>query len=164
MDLIFIRHGHYGGKAYPTRAEKKAAPLSARGVEDARATGMYLAEHGLRPDVVLHTSSRRTRQTAAVVLEELGMAGHPVIDIGSSFRSLEGLAAKLKKWGALHGFGHGSVVFLVGHGGGQGVLRKCFRDGAPPPKASEDYAAALCLYVPRDGPPEARGFFCGAPK
>ena len=160
MDLVFIRHGHYGRESYPTRAAKKAAPLSASGEEHARTAGMYLAEHGLRPDVVLHTSSRRTRQTAELVLEELGMAGHPVSDIGTSFRSVAKLEEKLQKWSATYGIADDAVVFLVGHGPAQDVLRKCFEDG-PPPRSSASYAAALVLHKSPGVPIEGRGFFVG---
>ncbi len=161
MDLVFIRHGHYGSERYATRAGKQAAPLTLRGEEQARAAGMYLAEHGIRPDVVLHTRSRRTRQTAELVLEELGMGGHPVFDIGTSFRSVAGLEAKLRTWSVAHGLSDDAVVFLVGHGPAQDILRTCFSGGTPPPRSGESHAAALVLRTSLAAPPEGRGFFVG---
>jgi len=47
-------------------------PLNRRGERAAAAMGAYLREHDLRPDVVLCSPARRTRQTLAAVEAELG--------------------------------------------------------------------------------------------
>ena len=164
MHLVFIRHGHYDGKKYRTAAEKAAGPLTARGEEDARSAGMYLGEHAIRPDFVLRTDTERTRQTAQLVLEELGMAEQPVINVGTAFQNLAGLDTKLREWSGAHGISDDSVVFLVGHGNAQDILRKCFEGEPLPPTSKKSYAAALSMHVPAGGRPEGRGFYAGRPK
>jgi broad specificity phosphatase PhoE len=164
MKLFFVRHGHYDKAAHDTAAARKLGPLSPAGEEDARTTGMYLAEHGFRPDLALHTATERTRQTAQLVLEELGLADRPLIDVGSAFRDLDGMARKLAAWKLAHNLTDASVVLLVGHGNTQDLLRRCWTDGAPPPRAREGHAAALEVNVRPDGRVEAGGFFVGRRK
>ncbi len=161
MQLIFIRHGHYDKKLHKTRAERDRAPLSAEGEADARRAGTYLGEHAIRPDFVLHTATERTRQTAALVLEELGVTGRPTINVGTTFRNFDGLARKLARWSAQHGIPDESVVFLVGHGSTQDALRKCFTGDALPPTADESHGAWLELFVGPGQAPRAGGFFVG---
>ena len=47
-------------------------PLSARGREAAPLMGAYLAQQGLRPDLVLCSAAARARQTCDLVLRALG--------------------------------------------------------------------------------------------
>jgi len=47
-------------------------PLNARGKRDALVIGRYLAEHGWKPDLVLCSPARRTRQTAVQLLAKFG--------------------------------------------------------------------------------------------
>jgi phosphohistidine phosphatase len=49
-------------------------PLAKRGRRAASAIGGWLARHGWRPDLVLCSSSKRTRETWALVAEALGGA------------------------------------------------------------------------------------------
>lgn len=164
MQLIFIRHGHYDKERYRTGSARKTAPLSQAGEEDARRAGMDLDERGIRPDFVLHTSTERTRQTAALVLQELGLADHRMINVGSAFRDLDGFARKLATWTAENGITDDSVVFLVGHGSTQDALRKCFSGGSLPPTARQGHGAWLELFVEAGGVPRGGGFFAGRRK
>lgn len=47
-------------------------PLSKRGTKAGREMGVFLAEHDLRPDLVLCSTAVRTQATLALVLPELG--------------------------------------------------------------------------------------------
>ena len=49
-------------------------PLNARGREAAQRIGRHLAARGVRPDLVLCSASRRTRETIELVEKELGAA------------------------------------------------------------------------------------------
>ncbi|MGN9811913.1 SixA phosphatase family protein [Micromonospora sp. BQ11] len=70
--LVLLRHA----KAEPPDEGPDAQrPLAARGRADAAAAGAWLARHDLLPDVVLCSTSRRTRETWHGVA--LGMTGTP---------------------------------------------------------------------------------------
>lgn len=68
--LILLRHAH----AMPPAPGQDDAdrPLSAQGVAEAEAAGAWLLDRGLRPDRVLCSPARRTRQTLEPVLAALG--------------------------------------------------------------------------------------------
>lgn len=159
--LLFVRHGHYDSEGCRTPAEKKVAPLTPRGEEDVRTTARYLMEHGIRPDVALHSGTARTRQTAELVLEELGVSGVPTHDVGALFSNPAGFVKKWPGWVAACGIGPASVVLLVGHGTTQNALRREFEGPTRPPSAKEAYASALTLHVSVDGSLEGRVFFVG---
>lgn len=69
-ELILLRHAHAepgaNGQADIDR------PLSAQGHREADAAGAWLREHGLLPDRILCSPSRRTRETADAVIHALG--------------------------------------------------------------------------------------------
>jgi phosphohistidine phosphatase SixA len=69
-ELILLRHAH-ADKAAPGQADLDR-PLSPEGLAEADAAGRWLAEHGLVPDCVLCSPSRRTRETLEAVLGVLG--------------------------------------------------------------------------------------------
>ncbi|OYO20834.1 phosphohistidine phosphatase [Enemella dayhoffiae] len=58
--LVLMRHAK---SSWSTDAGDHERPLSTRGRRDARAAGAWLAEQGLQPDLVLCSTSTRTRQT-----------------------------------------------------------------------------------------------------
>lgn len=67
--LILMRHG---------QAERQAATggdfergLTERGRDDAALMGRLLASHGVKPELILVSSARRTRETTAAVTEAL---------------------------------------------------------------------------------------------
>jgi phosphohistidine phosphatase SixA len=71
-ELILLRHA----EASPAAAggDDHSRPLSERGEREARAAGRWLAAHGIRPDRVLCSPARRTRETADLVLAALEAA------------------------------------------------------------------------------------------
>ena len=68
--LILLRHAH-AEPANPGQADLDR-PLSPEGLAEAEAAGRWLAEHGLVPDCVLCSPSRRTRETLEAVLATIG--------------------------------------------------------------------------------------------
>ncbi|WLS46892.1 histidine phosphatase family protein [Micromonospora profundi] len=71
--LVLLRHAkaEAGGEG----TDDNDRPLSARGEADAAAAGAWLARHDLLPDVVICSTTRRTRQTWHGVA--MGMTGAP---------------------------------------------------------------------------------------
>jgi len=67
--LIVMRHAKAGELPGGPDFERALRP---RGQRDSAAAGRWLASHGLRPDLVLCSAARRTRQTWQRVSKELG--------------------------------------------------------------------------------------------
>lgn len=67
--LLVMRHAK---AASPGGVVDHDRPLAARGRRDAPLVGGWLAEQGLVPDLVLCSDARRTRETAALVVEGTG--------------------------------------------------------------------------------------------
>ena len=68
--LVLLRHAH----AEPAAAGQADIdrPLSPEGVAEAEAAGVWIEQHGYRPDLVVYSPSRRTRETLERVLAVLG--------------------------------------------------------------------------------------------
>jgi phosphohistidine phosphatase len=74
--LLLIRHA----KAVHDPMPDERRPLAPRGVIDARAAGEWIREHGLAPDYVVLSPSRRTVQTWGTAAESLTDVPTPVVD------------------------------------------------------------------------------------
>jgi phosphohistidine phosphatase len=66
--LILLRHAKSDWPDVPDRDR----PLAKRGRRDAPVVGRWLRDHGYRPDTVICSAARRTRQTWELVAAELG--------------------------------------------------------------------------------------------
>jgi phosphohistidine phosphatase SixA len=68
--LVLLRHAH----AEPLAAGQRDAdrPLSTEGQAEADAAGVWLEQHGYRPDRILYSPARRTQETLERVLAVLG--------------------------------------------------------------------------------------------
>ncbi len=64
--FIFIRNGHYD-KAGWSLSDRKRQPLSSLGVRQVEEAARWLGKRGVVPDLVIHTNTERTRQTAKIV-------------------------------------------------------------------------------------------------
>lgn len=71
-DIIVLRHAN-AETAVPGQPDHERA-LSARGHAEAEAAGRWLREQNLRPDRILCSTARRTRETLERVLEVTGYA------------------------------------------------------------------------------------------
>jgi len=114
MTFVFIRHGHCDKPA--DRSVRSRQGLSAKGRADALGAGAFLLARGIVPDLVCRTGTERTRETAAGVLEALGVSC-PVRDVGTGFRegaSAGEIASRVRSWAALAPTAPGVLAF-VGH-------------------------------------------------
>jgi phosphohistidine phosphatase len=75
--LVLLRHAKAEHTAQVSDAERG---LTARGRKDAYAAGRWLAAEGIRPDLVLSSPSRRTRETWQEVQRGLGHPAPAVFD------------------------------------------------------------------------------------
>lgn len=70
--LILVRHAK---SAWPEGVPDRDRPLAKRGLRQAPLAGAWLRSAGYRPDLVLCSPARRTRETWELVAAELGKAG-----------------------------------------------------------------------------------------
>ncbi|MEO8997603.1 MAG: histidine phosphatase family protein [Rhodanobacter sp.] len=75
QELILLRHA----EAVPieTSGDDQQRPLSARGEQEAQAAGLWLAAHGIRPERVLCSPTRRTDETTRLALAAIDSAPVP---------------------------------------------------------------------------------------
>ncbi len=78
-EFYFIRHGESVSNATPgfVAGVNFDAPLTERGLEQARLVGRRLAKDGVRFDRIYSSTLVRTVQTAGTILEEMGQSGRP---------------------------------------------------------------------------------------
>jgi phosphohistidine phosphatase len=109
-ELILLRHA----EAVPIEkaGEDKQRSLSAHGEQEAQAAGLWLANHGARPDRVLCSPSRRTDETARLALAAIDNAPVPVLADEIYDASPGELLALLDQ------HGDANTVMLVGHNPG----------------------------------------------
>ncbi len=70
LTLSLMRHGKSSWD--DPRLEDHERPLAKRGVKDATRIGAFMAEHDLKPDLVLCSSAVRARATFVLILNEWG--------------------------------------------------------------------------------------------
>ena len=143
--LILLRHAKSDWPDLPD-CER---PLAKRGRRDAPRIGKWLHEHGYRPDVVVCSDARRTRQTWDLVAPELG--GSPAVRFeprayAASAQTLLYLAQELPD--------RYRSALLIGHNPGlselAGNLAEPGRDNGP--GISLPTAAVAILEFPGDWP------------
>jgi phosphohistidine phosphatase len=72
--LVVLRHAKAAGEPGVNDLDR---PLTGRGRRNATSAGQWLLARGIRPDLVLCSESRRTRETWAQVSAALGAAAPP---------------------------------------------------------------------------------------
>ncbi len=165
MRYVFVRHGFYGGGGL-SDAEKVVKELEPHGIKGAQMAAEYISERGIVPDVVLTTKTRRTKQTADIVLERFDppLAAPRVVRGGHSGK---GVRKKLSKWINRYGLTEDQTLLFVGHGTSQASLLEFYTDGEAPPRQKWGHATVLELEVTgQDEGMEIRGlrFFPGLKK
>lgn len=110
QELILLRHA----EAVPieTTGDDQQRPLSARGEKEAQAAGLWLASHGIRPDRVLCSPTRRTDETTRLALAAIDSAPVPQMAQEIYDASPGELLALLDQ------HGDARTVMLVGHNPG----------------------------------------------
>jgi phosphohistidine phosphatase SixA len=109
-ELILLRHA----EAVPieTSGDDQQRSLSARGEQEAQAAGLWLATHGLRPERVLCSPTRRTDETTRLALAAIDNA--PVPQLASEIYD----ASPGELLALLDQHTDAGTVMLVGHNPG----------------------------------------------
>jgi phosphohistidine phosphatase len=110
---VVLRHAK---SDWPPGVPDEERPLSPRGRRDAKAVGVWLAEHDVRPDAVLCSPANRTRETWARVsqaLESSGGAPEATYDESIYEASVKALQGVLRGAPA-----KARTVLLIGHNPG----------------------------------------------
>ncbi|WP_426701346.1 SixA phosphatase family protein [Rhodanobacter sp. Col0626] len=109
-ELILLRHA----EAVPieTSGDDQDRSLSTRGEQEAQAAGLWLAAHGIRPDRVLCSPTRRTDETTRLALAAIDSAPVPQMAREIYDASPGELLALLDQ------HGDAGTVMLVGHNPG----------------------------------------------
>ncbi len=110
QELILLRHA----EAVPIEksGDDQERPLSARGEQEAQAAGLWLAAHGVRPERVLCSPTRRTDETTRLALAAIDAAPIPQM-AGEIYDASPGELLAL-----LDQHGDAGTVMLVGHNPG----------------------------------------------
>jgi phosphohistidine phosphatase len=109
--LVLIRHAKAG--PHTSSAEDAGRPLADRGKKDARQLGKRMLKAGLRPDLVLCSPAKRTRQT----FERVDRAFEPSLPVKEEPRIYEASTATLLD--LVHAAPHDvSFLAMVGHNPG----------------------------------------------
>lgn len=110
QELILLRHAE--AEPLDKGGDDPQRALSARGEQEARAAGVWLAAHGARPDRVLCSPSRRTDETARLALA--AMTATPARQLASEIYD----ASPGELLALLDQHGDADTVMLVGHNPG----------------------------------------------
>ncbi len=110
QELILLRHA----EAVPieTAGDDQQRPLSPRGEQEAQAAGLWLAAHGVRPERVLCSPTRRTDATTRLALAAIDSAPIPQM-LGEIYDASPGELLAL-----LDQHDDAGTVMLVGHNPG----------------------------------------------
>ena len=82
--LLLFRHAK---SSRPSGVEDHDRPLAGRGLRASEAIGRFMAGQGLRPDLVLVSTSRRTRETWARAVPAFGRQGVAAVDEGRIYEA-----------------------------------------------------------------------------
>lgn len=111
-ELLLLRHAK--ASRSPDSGTDQERPLTRRGRRDAPRIARWMRTHDLVPDCILASPSRRTRETAELVADELGLASEALrwdervyeADVATLLDVLAGAPADARR------------VLLVGHNPG----------------------------------------------
>ena len=135
LRLILIRHAK---SARPAGVADHDRPLNGRGRGAADALGRWMAREGLRPDAVLVSDARRTRETWEGIAAALPDAPAPRLEPGLYEVEAERMLAVLRGAG-------GRTVALVGHNPGIGDLAAGLLAAPPDHPRFADYPTGATL-------------------
>jgi phosphohistidine phosphatase len=110
QELILLRHAE--AEPLDKAGDDPQRALSARGEQEARAAGVWLAAHGAQPDRVLCSPSRRTDETARLALA--AMTATPARQLATEIYD----ASPGELLALLDQHGDADTVMLVGHNPG----------------------------------------------
>lgn len=114
--LLLMRHGKSDWSA--GAADDFCRPLTRRGKRNSRRIGQWIAEHGLRPDILIASPAARTLQTAIQVCKALDVPPEQIMQEENLY--LAGLAMLLDVIRQLPASAH--TALLIGHNPGLETL------------------------------------------
>jgi phosphohistidine phosphatase len=134
-ELILVRHGR---AQWPDRVFADFdRPLDPQGTEESQHAAQRLFELGIVPDCIVASAARRTRETASVLAQVLGVAEHDVM-----YERRLYLGSPEVLLGAARGLGPQiERALLVGHNPGISELARLLAPEAP---VSELATAGFC--------------------
>jgi|GEM_PF-4771147 len=122
--FIFVRHG--SADKFKNHSGKTVdRGLTKVGVGEAKSAGEWLQSLGITPDLIVHTTTPRTIETAEIISELYGGL-IPTLKSKSGFRSLGGLHKKLQQWTINH---PSKIVLFCGHHSSQQALTSALKLG-----------------------------------
>ena len=133
--VLLVRHAHAEWPNYHGRDVDR--PLTPRGVEDAARTAAAIKAAGLAPALMLVSPAQRTRQTAAIIANALGVPETAIHFVDSLYSAgADGLETALREVARA-----GSLTMLVAHNPAISELgRRLADDSAFRPFAPADWA------------------------
>lgn len=148
--ILLLRHAK--SSWHDARLNDHERPLNGRGERAARAMADYIVHKAPRPDLVLCSTSMRTRQTLAPVIKQLDAPSPPISLEGALYLASEAiLLAQLRKVPE-----DVSTVLLVGHNDGIADLARALADGGAPTalaKLSEKFPTGALAVLTLDDRP-----------
>lgn len=132
MTLILMRHAK---AAHPEDTADHDRPLAERGREAAAAMGRWLAGEGIQPDLAIHSSALRTRETWEGVREGAGWN----FDGASERRLYNAPASGIR---SVIAGSEGGTILVIGHNPGIGELAVHLAEAAPGHQRFHDYPTA----------------------
>ncbi len=109
-ELYLLRHAEAEEIGSRGVARDEDRMLTEKGVRQARAAGICLSRLGVKPGVVLASPLRRARETASLVIDELGLKDPPV-----AAEELIPHAAPEPLWRLVRTHAGQGPILLVGH-------------------------------------------------
>lgn len=116
--LYILRHAK---SDWPQGLDDRDRPLNDQGRRDAQALAKEMVERGYKPDIILCSSAKRTRETCTMVAEGANITYDDGLYLASTGHLYESLKAVDDKYKAVLLIGHnpgihGLVQLLVGEG------------------------------------------------
>ena len=127
---LLVRHANAEWPQYTGRDFDR--PLNQRGLDDARASAVALRDAGLKPQLVLTSPAKRTRQTTEVLAAELQLPPQSICFVDALYNAGPAtLELEMRK-----AQGDCKLVMLVAHNPGVSELaRRLAKDPLAPPFA-----------------------------
>jgi len=148
--FIFVRHGS-ADKFKNQLGKTVDHGLTPEGVVQAQSAGQWIQSLGITPDLIVHTTTPRTIETAQIIAELYDDA-IPTIKSKSGFSTLDGLHKKLEQWTLNN---PARVVLFCGHHTSQQALTSALKLGL-----SKEERGVVVVGLPTG---ECRTFAAGAP-
>jgi phosphohistidine phosphatase len=125
FELMLMRHAKSDWHSHTADIDR---PLNGRGSRDAVRMGAYLKQHDLVPDKLIVSAAQRTRQTAALLLENLpATEEHIIVDRELYLSDAETMCELIEAYAT-----ENQRLLLLAHNPGMDDLVSYLASAAPP--------------------------------